>query len=70
MSLVILTSVPTEADAAIICGMLDANGISSVTNDRNNAYVPIFGGVDILVDQNDLDSARQLLQSHHDPDNQ
>lgn len=53
-------------DAAIVQGMLKSHGIQSVLQDRNNAYVPIFGGVDLLVNDNDYEKARQLLTEHGD----
>jgi hypothetical protein len=53
-------------DAAIVQGMLESHGIKSVLQDRNNAYVPIFGGVDLLVNDSDYEKARQLLIEHGD----
>ncbi|MCH5219295.1 MAG: DUF2007 domain-containing protein [Muribaculaceae bacterium] len=61
-----LSNFPTLQDAAIIQGMLEANGIPSVLSDQNNLYVPVFGGVTILVREQDLDKAIELLRDHND----
>ena len=47
-------------------GMLEANGIPSMVSDQNNLYVPIFGGVTLLVAEKDIEKARELLRQHHD----
>lgn len=62
----LLSSYPSMPDAAIVQGMLESHGIKSVLQDRNNAYVPIFGGVDLLVNDSDYEKARQLLTEHGD----
>ncbi len=53
-------------DAAIVKGMLESHGIESVLQDRNNLYVPVFGGVNLLVNESDYDRARRLLDEHKD----
>lgn len=63
---VILDSFPTLQDASIVSGMLEANGIATFVSDRNNLYVPIFGGVDLYVDADNLEKARRLLEEHSD----
>lgn len=63
---VILDSFPTLQDASIVGGMLEANGIGTFVSDRNNLYVPIFGGVDLYVDAHNLEKARRLLEEHRD----
>lgn len=64
--MVTLSSYPSLPDAAIVKGMLEANGIPAVLSDNNNPYVPVFGGVDLLVNDADYDRARQLLEMHHE----
>ena len=64
--MVTLESFSTPQEAAIVQGMLEANGIPSVVSDQNNLYVPIFGGVSLLVREEDLERARQLLREHKD----
>lgn len=62
----VLSSYPSMPDAAIVKGMLESHGIEAVLQDRNNPYVPIFGGVDLLVSDQDYARARRLLDEHHD----
>lgn len=64
--MVLLSSYPTMPDAMIVQGMLQSHGIQTVLQDRNNMYVPVFGGVDMLVSEADYDRARQLLDDHQD----
>lgn len=64
--MVVLSNYPNEQEASIVQGMLEANGIPSVVSDQNNLYVPVFGGVSILVREEDLERARELLREHHD----
>ncbi|MCC8036777.1 MAG: DUF2007 domain-containing protein [Bacteroidales bacterium] len=64
--MVLLSSYPTMPDAMIVQGMLKMHGITTVLRDRNNMYVPVFGGVDMLVDEADYEKARLLLDEHHD----
>ena len=64
--MVTLSNFPNVQDASIAQGMLEANGIPSVVSDQNNLYVPIFGGVSLLVREEDLERARQLLREHKD----
>ena len=64
--MVVLDNFPNEQEAAIVQGMLEANGIPCVVSDQNNLYVPVFGGVSLLVPEKDAERARALLKSHHD----
>ena len=64
--MVVLDNYPNPQEAAIISGMLEANGIPCVVSDQNNLYVPIFGGVSVLVREEDLARAKELLREHHD----
>lgn len=59
--MITLSSYPSMPDASIVQGMLESHGIRAVLRDRNNEYVPIFGGVDLLVSEQDYDEARRLL---------
>lgn len=59
--MVVLSSFPSMPDAMIVKGMLEAHGISVVVSDRNNLYVPVFGGVDLMVNEHDYERARKLL---------
>lgn len=63
---VVLNSYSTPQEAYIIQGMLEANGIESYIEDKNNLYVPIFNGVDLIVDSDDLQKAEELLSEHHE----
>ena len=64
--MVVLSSYPSMPDAAIVKGMLESHGIESVLQDLNNLYVPVFGGVNLLVNESDYDRARRLLDEHKD----
>lgn len=64
--MVVLSNYPNVQDASIVKGMLEANGIPSVISDQNNLYVPVFGGVSLLVREEDLEKARSLIEEHHD----
>jgi len=46
--------------------MLESHGIRVVLRDRNSEYVPVFGGVELLVSEQDYEEARRLLDAHHD----
>lgn len=61
-----LSNFPTLQDAMIVQGMLEANEIPSVISDQNNLYVPVFGGVSLMVREADYANARMLLASHRD----
>ncbi|MCM1369227.1 MAG: DUF2007 domain-containing protein [Candidatus Amulumruptor caecigallinarius] len=63
---VILESYNSMPDAAIVQGMLEAHGIEVMLDNRNNIYVPVFGGVDLIVDKEDYDRARCLLTEFKD----
>lgn len=62
--MVTLTNFSNEQEAAIVQGMLKANGIPSMISDENNLYVPVFAGVNLLVRKEDLKRAQELLQEH------
>lgn len=64
--MVTLSNYPNVQDASIVQGMLEANGIPSVISDQNNLYVPIFGGVSLMVREEDLKRAQHLISTHHD----
>lgn len=64
--MVTLSNYPNVQDASIVQGMLEANGIPSVISDQNNLYVPIFGGVSLMVREEDLERAQHLISTHHD----
>ena len=53
-------------EATIVKGMLESNGIPVLIQDRNNLYVPVFGGISLLVDRSALPRAVELLKSHND----
>ncbi len=53
-------------EASIVQGMLESNGIPSMISDQNNLYVPVFGGVNLLVYERDAPRALELLKEHHD----
>lgn len=65
--MVVLDNFSNPQEAAIVQGMLESNGIPCVVQDQNNLYVPVFGGVELLVPEKDIERARELLRSHHDP---
>lgn len=67
--MVTLSNFPNIQDAAIAKGMLETHGIPCVISDQNNLYVPIFGGVSLLVPEEDIDEARRLLFDHKDEQN-
>lgn len=64
--MVTLENYPNPQEAAIVQGMLEANGIPCAVSDMNNLYVPVFGGVSLLVREEDLAKARELIREHHD----
>lgn len=64
--MVTLSNYPNVQDASIVQGMLEANGIPSVISDQNNLYVPIFGGVSLMVREEDLERAQHLISTYHD----
>lgn len=61
-----LASYNTLQEAMIVKGMLEENGIKAFVSDNNNLYVPVFGGVDLIVYVKDAAKAKELLESHHD----
>ena len=64
--LVILENFSSPQDAYIVKGMLDDNGIPSIVDDGNNLYVPVFGGVRLLVRASDAERAACLLKEYND----
>jgi hypothetical protein len=65
---VTLTVVPSEQDAELVCGVLRANGIACVFRKADVAgaltAVLVTGGpMEILVDERELERARELLES-------
>ncbi|MDE6444302.1 MAG: DUF2007 domain-containing protein [Muribaculaceae bacterium] len=61
-----LATYSTLAEAYIIKGMLEANGIPALVRNENNLYVPIFDGVSVMVFEKDFDKAKKLLEEHGD----
>jgi hypothetical protein len=62
-----LTVVPDEGEAVTLCGLLRTEGIACDYRDTDPSAAGIFGGTtfggwrEILVDEDDLDRARELL---------
>lgn len=63
---VLLTTYSSPEEAAIVVGMLRSNGIPCEIENRNNLYVPIFNGVDIIVFEKDFERARKLIEQHQE----
>ena len=59
--LVSIATFNVAPDAYIVKGMLEKNGIASVVEDDNNLYVPVFGGVRLLVRRSDAERAEALV---------
>lgn len=57
----LLENYNTIDEAYIVRGMLASNGIPAVVIDRTNLYVPVFGGIDLMVPQAMLERARGLI---------
>jgi len=63
---VVLTVVPGETEAELLCGLLRANGIECGYRDTDAIDSPIEGFItsgprEVLVHEADLESARALL---------
>jgi hypothetical protein len=63
---VVLTVVPGESEAELLCGLLRANGIECAYRDTEAADSPIeefiaSGPREVLVHEADLEAARALL---------
>ena len=63
---VVLTVVPTEGEAQIVCGLLETNGIDCDYRDTEAIDSPIedftqAGPREILVHEEDLAAAQQLI---------
>ena len=72
---VVLATVPTEAEAAMIAAALENEGVSAHTAGGllSTLYPGASEGVDILVRQDDLERAREALrniESGSDPESQ
>lgn len=63
---VLLTSYNSVEEAEIVAGMLRSNGIPCEVENRNNLYVPVFNGADLIVFEKDYNQARQLIQANND----
>jgi hypothetical protein len=65
-----LTVVPDEGQAEALCGLLRTEGIDCFYRDTDISAAGIFGGQtfggwrEILVDEDDLERARELLPDH------
>ena len=70
MSLVVAAEYLDEVKASIAAGMLDANGIPSVLEGTHVAQMyfssAIWNPVRLMVRQDDLDAALELLRQHGD----
>lgn len=66
MDMKTLETCSTIQEARIKQGMLEANGIPVMISDHNNLYVPVFGGIELLVSEQNYARARQLLDEHHE----
>ena len=67
MQTVRLTTCNTSYEAHIIKGNLESEGIPSILTNENmsNLYsglISAFSGVDILVNENDLERAKEILK--------
>lgn len=63
---VVLTVVPTETEAELLCGLLGANGIECAYRDTDaiDSTIEDFiaaGPREVLVHEADLEAARELL---------
>lgn len=63
---VLLTSYNSVEEAEIVAGMLRSNGIPCEVENRNNLYVPVFNGADLIVFEKDFDRARNLVLKNND----
>lgn len=63
---VLLTSYNSVEEAEIVAGMLRSNGIPCEVENRNNLYVPVFNGADLIVFEKDFDRARNLILDNKD----
>ena len=63
---VVLTVVPGETEAEVVCGLLRANGIECAYRDTDAIDSPVEGFIpsgprEILVHESELEAARALL---------
>jgi len=70
---VVLTIVSSEAEAQVVCGLLQSNGIDCAYRDTEAIDSPLedfmtAGPREILVREDDLETARELLASPPDPE--
>lgn len=59
----VIASFNTIQEAMILKGMLEANDIPAFISDHNNLYVPVFGGVDVVIYQRDREKAQSLIDA-------
>lgn len=63
--LVAVSTFPSAADAQIAKGVLDDEGIESMTRaDNGGGMYPAIGGVDLLVRREDVGKANAALRRH------
>ena len=70
---VVLTVVPSEAEAQVVCGLLQSSGIDCGYRDTEAIDSPLedfiaAGPREILVREEDLETARELLASPPEPE--
>ncbi len=71
-TLVLLETFSTDAEAHIVAGMLESNGIPCCIDNQifGSSVYPIgfssLGGIRVMVLSRDLDRARSLLAQSHD----
>jgi hypothetical protein len=71
VALSLLTVVPNEPEAEVLCGLLRTNGIACTYRTTNlaagmaDASAAIGGPREILVEEEQLDEARKLLPDSH-----
>jgi hypothetical protein len=71
-----LTVVPDEGEAVTLCGLLRSEGIRCRYRDTDVSAGGIFGGTtfggwrEILVDEEDIERAHELLPEHGEAENE
>jgi hypothetical protein len=64
--LIVFSTFPSAADAQIAKGILDGAGIESmIRSDNAGGMYPAIGGADLLVRAEDIEKAKEALQSRH-----
>jgi putative signal transducing protein len=63
-----LTVVPSEGEAEMICGLLRTNGIPCASR-APELSAEAFGGLwrEVLVAEEDLEAARELIETEDEP---